>query len=811
MAIASCMTVMVYLADLLVIDAGRDGTEDQSGWFRLDWNVTYVTCIACALIVLVLVLTIRGWRFFVASQEPIDPGSAHTLQTNDIQQCGEPYPKMPKETNIITPHAEKKSAIDTLDEIMKSTLNNRKDITKDCRHDYTSLFAEGANPQTNDHRDQDPLNTKGKNRQRSQQVNINQERIRPTAVSDIANWGTEKHDDSESKDETNKAGPKGKVDTDGDLFWKSDLMHSCTSNGRIEELFALKRMLDNSERVVKNAIAFVDSVKTPHRYSLGRSPKFDMMKGRRGHLGNKPPALERQVSSSKCHEKIHERPSVQLKDDNGRSSKISQDIIRPTIVSDIANEANCKLKPVDLSLSAVVKDTEKHDEDKRKEQTNQADPKVKENNNDDLGQKADGIHPCPANSHIAELLALQRMLDDSEKVVQNAIAVVASVKTPHRLSLRRSPRVYTKKETRGLCANKPHDLGRQVLSSNVIEKIDEGSVLKHGDDKTPDVDIMVNDAVVPKIKTKQVSFKKPQDGGVAIMEIPGRESDKYSKEKKNTFRKSVKRAMAPMKPTKLINLCKTLKNRLKKGKSAKEQIAPACCVNDGVTELQRTLQVVQNVPTYGDMAEIDKVYKNDLRTIVALKSEIICIIQAIPAEECIQIIDNCADSMGQFEAIFLLYFGSHIPITIFIDAQAVFPQWIYPKIAVDLLEWYKVEIKDQMIALSPAWFQSFVICELTMQFPFFFVACYAFWKGNCPWIRIPSIVYGTHVATTLVPILAHIWWGDFVESKKYPAPLTYNEKMTLTGIYLPYILVPLLLLYVMLFTDRYTDKKQKRS
>ena len=50
--------------------------------------------------------------------------------------------------------------------------------------------------------------------------------------------------------------------------------------------------------------------------------------------------------------------------------------------------------------------------------------------------------------------------------------------------------------------------------------------------------------------------------------------------------------------------------------------------------------------------------------------------------------------------------------------------------AVDLVEWYCEEFKDALMAEPPVWFKSFVACELTMQFPFFFVACYAFWKGN---------------------------------------------------------------------------------
>jgi len=42
---------------------------------------------------------------------------------------------------------------------------------------------------------------------------------------------------------------------------------------------------------------------------------------------------------------------------------------------------------------------------------------------------------------------------------------------------------------------------------------------------------------------------------------------------------------------------------------------------------------------------------------------------------------------------------------------------------------YSETFKDPFLLDPPAWFQSFVLCELLLQFPFFFVATYAFWKG----------------------------------------------------------------------------------
>lgn len=47
----------------------------------------------------------------------------------------------------------------------------------------------------------------------------------------------------------------------------------------------------------------------------------------------------------------------------------------------------------------------------------------------------------------------------------------------------------------------------------------------------------------------------------------------------------------------------------------------------------------------------------------------------------------------------------------------------------ELMVTYSETFKDPFLLDPPAWFQSFVLCELLLQFPFFFVATYAFWKG----------------------------------------------------------------------------------
>ncbi|TKS81501.1 Transmembrane protein 97 [Collichthys lucidus] len=156
------------------------------------------------------------------------------------------------------------------------------------------------------------------------------------------------------------------------------------------------------------------------------------------------------------------------------------------------------------------------------------------------------------------------------------------------------------------------------------------------------------------------------------------------------------------------------------------------------------------------------------------------------------------------EIIFFLYFASHIPITLFIDLQALLPAHVYPQQLRDVLQWYAEAFKDPMVVDPPEWFKSFIFCEALVQLPFFPVATYAFLKGGCKWIRTPAIIYSVHVATTLLPIIGHILFSQF-PVEPHPGPQTMKERWLLVSIYAPYLLVPLMLLLTMLMSSKYNS------
>lgn len=177
----------------------------------------------------------------------------------------------------------------------------------------------------------------------------------------------------------------------------------------------------------------------------------------------------------------------------------------------------------------------------------------------------------------------------------------------------------------------------------------------------------------------------------------------------------------------------------------------------------------------------------------------------------------------------LLFFASHIPVTVFIDSQALFPSSWYPPWARTMLDDFLRDYKDPLVRvvclvcvsffegpvnsnralmtlpsslppfpfplqMSPPmeiWFQSFVWTEVLFQLPFFFVATYALvMRRN--WIRIPAIIYGSFVCATMVPILT------VLATTKAPG---YNP-LPLIAFYSPYLLVPACLVAYMAVNEQ---------
>ncbi|CAE8611800.1 unnamed protein product [Polarella glacialis] len=141
------------------------------------------------------------------------------------------------------------------------------------------------------------------------------------------------------------------------------------------------------------------------------------------------------------------------------------------------------------------------------------------------------------------------------------------------------------------------------------------------------------------------------------------------------------------------------------------------------------------------------------------------------------------------------YFASHIPISLCIGGQVVLHPWVvrYPSALRRLLQIHVEANGDFLMASPPSWLRSLLAAELLLQLPFFPFAAAAFWRASPAdnAMRLPCIIYGTHVVTTQIPILAAIVLDtEHVKSE--------SHRWKLFGMYVPYLAVPLLLTAVML-------------
>jgi len=84
------------------------------------------------------------------------------------------------------------------------------------------------------------------------------------------------------------------------------------------------------------------------------------------------------------------------------------------------------------------------------------------------------------------------------------------------------------------------------------------------------------------------------------------------------------------------------------------------------------------------------------------------------------------------------------------------------------------------------WFQSFLAAELFLQLPFFFYAIYCLLKKSNA-CRIPFIIYGAHVATTLLPIYFELFTSNQATDEE-KIKLAMMFELILTNLFLSFFI-----------------------
>ncbi|THU86226.1 hypothetical protein K435DRAFT_684042 [Dendrothele bispora CBS 962.96] len=139
--------------------------------------------------------------------------------------------------------------------------------------------------------------------------------------------------------------------------------------------------------------------------------------------------------------------------------------------------------------------------------------------------------------------------------------------------------------------------------------------------------------------------------------------------------------------------------------------------------------------------------------------------------------------------LYFSFFLTHVPASLLIDFQALYPPSYVPSLLLNLQRWYVGFSGDPLIGGMAqgkgndelVWFSTFVWLELLFQFPVFLLGMKGLWKGSKS-IYPLLLAYSASTATTTLPCVFFILKSAYQISSAQQAMLLSS--------YIPFFLVP---------------------
>ncbi|XP_050206926.1 uncharacterized protein LOC126656398 [Mercurialis annua] len=88
-----------------------------------------------------------------------------------------------------------------------------------------------------------------------------------------------------------------------------------------------------------------------------------------------------------------------------------------------------------------------------------------------------------------------------------------------------------------------------------------------------------------------------------------------------------------------------------------------------------------------------------------------------------------------------------------IDSQTCLPAEMFPEVLIKLRGWYTQGCGDFLYDEKPTFFMAMVWTEMIFHWPLVLMNIYGMLNAK-PWFKTTCLIYGTSIATSMVPILA---------------------------------------------------------
>ncbi|KAI0918070.1 hypothetical protein AcW1_007047 [Taiwanofungus camphoratus] len=156
------------------------------------------------------------------------------------------------------------------------------------------------------------------------------------------------------------------------------------------------------------------------------------------------------------------------------------------------------------------------------------------------------------------------------------------------------------------------------------------------------------------------------------------------------------------------------------------------------------------------------------------------------------------------DLVYFTFFMIHLPATLLVDLQAIYPTSMVPAMISKIPELYIAMSSDPLIGGamgyfgqldSYVWFKTFLMLEAFFQIPVFIFGMRGLWKDSRS-IYVLLLIYAASTSTTTLPCLAVILTTPLTSSQTVTAELvsiTSEQRLLLLSSYIPFFLIPLVM------------------
>ncbi|KAI0257101.1 transmembrane protein 6/97 [Lactifluus subvellereus] len=156
------------------------------------------------------------------------------------------------------------------------------------------------------------------------------------------------------------------------------------------------------------------------------------------------------------------------------------------------------------------------------------------------------------------------------------------------------------------------------------------------------------------------------------------------------------------------------------------------------------------------------------------------------------------------DLFYFIFFLMHIPTTLLVDCQAIWPKQLVPEFVQAIIPWYVRMSGDPLIGGAMgllaneselAWFKSFVYLEALFQLPVFVLGARGLWLDSQEIYGL-LVLYGASTCTTTLACVVTILNTPTTSAATIAQKIisiTSEQRVMLLSSYIPFFLIPLYL------------------